>query len=95
MKKDNFPFIASGLGLFLMLLVIKGSEVSEDGITLIPLLTLLVVSEFAFFVNAIGAYIGIKYTLATGFKPIHGTATLVCVLLAAFFAWTGLSLWPN
>ena len=95
MKKESFPFIASGLGLFLLLLVIKGSQTNDSGSTLLPLLTLLIVSEFAFFVNAIGAYIGIQHTLVTGIKPLYGTVTLVCVLLATVFAWMGISLWPN
>jgi uncharacterized membrane protein len=95
MKKESFPFVASGLGLFLMLLLIKGSETGEDGSTLIPLLTLLVVCEFAFFVNAIGAYIGIKHTIATGLKPLYTVITLTCIVLAFLFAWIGISLWPN
>jgi hypothetical protein len=94
MKKESFPFVASGLGLFLMLLLIKGSETGKDGSTLIPLLTLLVVCEFAFFVNAIGAYIGIKHTLTTKLKPLYAAVTLLCALLAIFFAWMGILLWP-
>jgi hypothetical protein len=94
MKQENFPFIASGLGLFMILLVVKGSEIGEDGSTLIPLLTLLVVCEFAFIVNAIGAYIGIKHTIATEFKALYAVATLLCALLAIFFAWMGILLWP-
>lgn len=95
MKKEKFPFIAFAMGLFFMLLVIKGSEVRDNGVTLIPLLTLLVVSEFAFFVNAIGAYIGIKHTLATGIKPLYTIVTTACILLAIFFSWMGITLWPN
>lgn len=95
MKKEIFPFIASGLGLFLLLLVMKGSQTNDDGSTLIPLLTLLIVSEFAFFVNAIGAYIGVKHSIATGIKPLYGAVTVVCVGLAILFAWMGISLWPN
>jgi hypothetical protein len=95
MKKENFPFIATGLGLLLLILVIKGSAAREDGSTLLPLLTLLIVSEFAFFVNAIGAYIGIKHTLASGIKPVYSAVTLICFLLAVIFAWLGISLWPN
>lgn len=60
MKSYNFPYIALGLGLFLMLVVMKGSEPGNEGNTNLPLLTLLFVSEFAFFVTAIGGYIGIK-----------------------------------
>ncbi len=95
MKKENFPFIALGMGLLLILVVLQGSAVRDDGSTLVPLLTLLVVSEFAFFVNAIGAYIGIKHTLANGLRPLYGIVTLVCILLALFFAWTGISMWPS
>lgn len=95
MKKENFPFIATVLGLLLLILVLKGSEMRDDGSNLIPLLTLLVVSEFAFFVNAIGAYIGIKHTLAAGIKPVYGAVTLICILLAILFAWLGISLWPS
>ena len=95
MKKENFPFIATVLGLLLLILVLKGSEMRDDGSNLIPLLTLLVVSEFAFFVNAIGAYIGIKHTLAVGIKPVYGAVTLICILLAILFAWLGISLWPS
>jgi hypothetical protein len=95
MKKESFPYIASGLGLFLLLLVLKGSDVRDDGSTLIPLLTLLIVSEFSFFVNAIGAYIGVNHILHNGIKPVYGVVTLICIVLAAVFAWLGISLWPN
>jgi hypothetical protein len=95
MKKEKFPFIAFAMGLFFMLLVIKGSEARDNGVTLIPLLTLLVVSEFAFFVNAIGAYIGIKHTLATSIKPVYAVVTTACILLAISFSWMGITLWPN
>jgi fatty-acid desaturase len=95
MKKESFPYIALGLGLFLLLLVTKGSQTNDNGTTLLPLLTLLIVSEFAFFVNAIGAYIGIKHSLATGIRPLFGVVTLGCILLAAIFSWIGISLWPS
>ncbi len=95
MKKENFPIVASGLGLFLMLLVLTGSQAREDGITVLPLLTLLIVSEFAFFVTAIGGYLGIRHIQSAGFKPTYGLATLACVLLAVLFLWMGIMLWPN
>ena len=49
MKTFNFPYLALGLGLFLILIVIKGSEAGSDGVTPVPLLTLLVICEFGFF----------------------------------------------
>ncbi|PHS68664.1 MAG: hypothetical protein COB23_08985 [Methylophaga sp.] len=94
MKTINFPFIAVALGLMLMLVVVRGSQIGEDGTTTLPLLTLLVVSEFCFFVNAIGAYIGIKHMYATSIKPAYAAVTVVCVILAARFMWLGITLWP-
>ncbi|MES9833888.1 MAG: hypothetical protein ABW139_16755 [Candidatus Thiodiazotropha sp. DIVDIV] len=95
MIKNNFPFIALGLGLFLMLLVMKGSEIGSDGVTTIPLLTLLFVCEFAFVVTAIGSYLGIRGTLASGFKPFYSTVTLICILLSLSFFWQGVTLWQS
>ena len=57
MNKNKFPFVALGIGLFMLLLVLKGSAIRDDGSTTIPLLTLLIVSEFSFFVTAVGAYL--------------------------------------
>ncbi|MES9968999.1 MAG: hypothetical protein ABW092_03135 [Candidatus Thiodiazotropha sp.] len=94
MNKNKFPFLALGIGLFLLLLVMKGGETRADGTTAIPLLTLLVVSEFAFFVTAIGAYLGIKHMLAVGLKPLYGVITLLCMLLSVGFLWHGITLWP-
>jgi hypothetical protein len=94
-KKHTFPYIAFALGVTLMLLVIVGGQVREQGGTAIPLLTLLVVSEFAFFVTAIGGYLGIKRTLETGIKPLYTTITVLCGLLSLWFLWTGIQLWPK
>ncbi len=46
MKTQDFPYIALALGAFLLLVVLKGSQIGSDGLSYLPLLTLLVVSEF-------------------------------------------------
>ncbi len=94
MKTVSFPYIALALGLFLLLVVVRGSQITSDGSTSLPLLTLLVVSEFSFFVNAIGAYIGFSHSLKSGFKPLYGIITLLCLLLSFYFLWLGIKLWP-
>jgi heme/copper-type cytochrome/quinol oxidase subunit 3 len=94
MNKNQFPFVALGIGLFMLLLVIKGSELGDDGTTIIPLLTLLIVSEFAFFVTAVGAYLGIRQIQANGIKPLNAVITLLCMVLAVGFLWLGIVLWP-
>lgn len=94
MKTAHFPFIAIVLGLLFMLLVMIGSQIAPDGTTTLPLLTLLVISEFSFFVNLIGVYIAIQHIRSTGIQPIYMTATILCVLLAIRFMWLGIMLWP-
>jgi len=94
MKTINFPYIAAALGSMLMLVVMRGSMLAADGQTAMPLLTLLVVSEFCFFVNAIAVYIGIKHSIATGFQAIYTATTLLCALLAMRFLFLGITLWP-
>ncbi|NOX08355.1 MAG: hypothetical protein GXP22_02490 [Gammaproteobacteria bacterium] len=95
MKTFNFPYIALGLGLVLMLVVMKGSELDSKGVTAIPLLTLLIVSEFSFFVNVIGAYVGIKHMRSVRVKPVYKVMTLFCIVLAVRFMFFGLALWPD
>jgi heme/copper-type cytochrome/quinol oxidase subunit 3 len=57
-------------------------------------LTLLIVSEFAFFLTAIGAYFGIRQVQADGIKPLNVVITLFCILLSVGFLWLGITLWP-
>lgn len=94
MKTRDFPYIALALGAFLLLVVLRGSQIANDGLTSLPLLTLLVVSEFSFFVNAIGAYIGFTQIQKTGFQPLYGLITLLCLALSLYFMWLGIQLWP-
>lgn len=95
MKKFNFPYIALGLGLFLMLVVYKGSVIGDNGGTSIPLLTLLAISEVAFFVTTIGAYIGVKKILSDGVRLIDAVIAICCALLAIKFLIQGVALWPH
>ncbi len=94
MKTINFPYIALALSACLLLLILKGSQLSSDGHTQIPLLTLLVVNEFSFFVTAIGAYIGIKQCLATSFKSSYALVSVLCLILSVGFMLLGIKLWP-
>ena len=94
MKIGAFPYIAAGVGVLFMLLVIKGSETGDAGTTQIPLLTLLIVSEFAFFVTGFGAFIGFKHLRTTGIRPVYLVVCIICILLAVSFMWLGIKLWP-
>ena len=94
MKTTQFPYIAAVLGSVIMLIVLKGSQAGSDGSSAIPLLTLLVMNEFAFFVTAFAVYIGVKQLRASGWQTLYGIVTVFCALLFLRFAWLGIELWP-
>jgi hypothetical protein len=102
MKTINFPYLALALGLFLLMLVTKGSETVQDGTqdetTVLPLLTLLIANECAFILSAIGAFIGLKNLKAINFKfslkPLYTITTVLCILLTIQFTLLGINLWP-
>ena len=98
MKTINFPYIALALGLFLLLVITRGSETDAEGITALPLLTLLIVNECAFFLTAAAAYIGIKQLYTSGFNfkknPVYIMTTVLCILLTIQFTLLGIDLWP-
>lgn len=95
MKKIYFPYIALVLGLTLMPIIVLGNTVGLGGVRAVPLLSLLVMNEFAFFTTIAGAYIGIRHIRAVGFTLKYGMATMLCVALAVQFTVLGIQLWPN
>lgn len=95
MTKDNFPYIAVVLGLILTAIVFKGSELRDDGTTLIPLLTLLLVAEFGAIVTAIGSYLGARHLFATRQITSHTAVTILCAVMCVHFILQGFRLWPN
>ena len=98
MKTINLPYLSLALGLFLTLVISKGSEISHDGETLLPLLTLLIINECGFFLTAAGAFIGVRQLKALGFKVrsngFYTITTVLCILLTIQFLLLGIKLWP-
>ena len=98
MKTVNFPYLALALGLFLLLIVTKGSELDADGVTALPLLTLLIVNECAFILTAAGIFIGLTQLKTIGFNltknPLYTMTIVLCILLAIQFTLLGITLWP-
>jgi hypothetical protein len=97
MRMGNLPFswLALGLGLLVAFgLTGSGALGPADGYRL-PVLTLLIVTEFGFFLTAIGAGAGINRLLAQGMQGGLLLAVLGCAVLAAGFLWLGLRLWPE
>jgi len=98
MKTINFPYLALALSLFLLMVVTRGSELDADGVTALPLLTLLIINECAFFLSVAGAFIGLKYLKSIDFKfsikPLYTMTTVLCILLTIQFTLLGVKLWP-
>ena len=98
MKTINFPYLALALGLLLLLIVTRGSETDAEGFTALPLLTLLIVNECAFFLTAAGTFIGLKHLYSSEFKfrknPLYFMTTVICILLTIQFTLLGIELWP-
>ncbi len=95
MTKENFPYIAAVLGLVLTIVVFKGSELRDDGSTLLPLLTLLLVSEFGAIVTAIASYLGGKHYFSTREISGYTAVTILCAVLCVQFVMRGFALWPK
>ena len=93
--KLSFPWLALGLGLTIAMILVASGAVDPASEPVLPLLTLLVMAEFGFFVTAIGAGQAIRTGLAQGFGIALFTLIAGCSLLAAGFLWLGLSLWPG
>ncbi|MCK5395468.1 MAG: hypothetical protein KAJ32_05720 [Gammaproteobacteria bacterium] len=98
MKTINFPYIGMALGLFLLMVIIRGSETDAQGVTALPLLTLLIANECAFLLTLVGSYIGLKYLISINFKislkPLYTITTILCILLTIQFTLLGFKLWP-
>ena len=98
MKTINFPYLAMALSLFLLMVITRGSQTGSDGETALPLLTLLIINECAFFLSLAGAFIGLRYLKSIDFriklKPLYSITTLLCILLTIQFTLLGLKLWP-
>ncbi len=95
MNASRFPYIALAIGLFLFPIVIMGRTLNSEGETSLPLLTLLLASEFAFFVTAIGAYLGFRQIRSAGSTRGVTVATVICALLSVSFLLLGISVWPS
>jgi len=95
MKKNYFPYIAVVLGMVLMSIIVLGNTVGNDGVRAVPLLSLLVMNEFAFFASVAGLYIGIQQIRAVGFTLFYGLATMLCLAFTVQFTVLGMQLWPQ
>jgi hypothetical protein len=95
MGNVSFPWLAMGMGLLIAAGLLSSGVLSPDGSYALPLLTLLIVNEFGFFVTAIGAGVGINMLLKEGRQTILLMVIIADAIMAAGFLYLAIKLWPG
>jgi len=95
MGKLTFPWLALGLGLLVAAGMLMSGALSPGGNYDLPLLTMLIVNEFGFFVTAIGAGVGINTLLKEGVQPSLLMVVVACAVMAVGFLYLAIKLWPG
>jgi hypothetical protein len=93
--KRNFPWSALGLGLLLAFLLVSTGALGPESGRALPLLTLLIISEFGGILSLIGAGMALQSLVRERGGLAMLCAALGCALLAGGFLWLGLQLWPG
>ena len=91
MKKETFPLIALVVSLLLLGILFRFSD--EGNESRIPLLTMLLMSEFSFLITAGGSFVGAKALLETGLEIKQTLVTAGCMALSLISALQGYGLW--
>jgi hypothetical protein len=93
--KFSFPWLAAGLGLLLSMVLLKSGVLGPADARSLPLLTLLFISEFGFFVTAAGSIVAGRTLIRQGRDWTHLLLTLACGVLAVAFFSLGIMLWQG
>lgn len=89
-----FPRLALFLGVTVAgVLLLSGSY--PGAASKLPLLTQLIVTEFGFFVTAVGAGIGVNKLQTDGADRGLLIVVICCAIMAAVFLYSGMHLWPG
>ncbi|MGB5278218.1 MAG: hypothetical protein WBO73_11890 [Gammaproteobacteria bacterium] len=95
MNNKNFPFIALALGLFLMGILYRTGAADAETDLVLPLLTVLIISEFGFIISAIAVFLGVRTLLKNGFDIVLAVVILICGMLGIEFLVVGFEHWPG
>jgi len=95
MSSEKFPYIAIVLGVMFYIALFLGGQTHADGSTHLPLLTLLLVSEFGFISHLAALYIVIKKCLRIGINVELLVTASCCIIFIGYFLIAGLKFWPS
>lgn len=93
--KFSYPSLALGLGLLLGLILMQFGLPGPEGEYRLPLLTLLLMSEFGFIITAVAAGLSARNLIRQGTQLQTLLLLIGNLLLALGFLWLGLTLWPH
>jgi hypothetical protein len=95
MKIISFPWLAMGIGLVvaLVLNIVGATKPAEEH--LLPLLTMLLMSEFGFFVSVAGAISGMRAWLKQRNNYTLLFVAISCAVLAIGLLLIGIVLWKG
>lgn len=93
--KFSFPWFAAGTGLLLAMVLIQSGVLGDASERSLPLLTLLFISEFGFFVTAAGTVMAGRNLQQQGRSLSGLLLTLACGALAIAFFALGILLWQS
>ncbi|MEA3412146.1 MAG: hypothetical protein U9R74_11495 [Pseudomonadota bacterium] len=85
----------SALVVGAVLLAVLIAAGTGEGSFSIPLLTMLLISEFGFLVTGAGVLFGAREWFGNGFRTGGSLATIACIVLAVVFAIQGFAIWEH
>lgn len=91
--KFSFPWMATGIGLILAIVLLRSGALSDGETLALPLLTLLFISEFGFVVTGAGGVIAGKSLLRGTRSWTNLLLTIACLALSVAFFAIGILLW--
>lgn len=95
MNRISFARMSLILGVIIVVVILQSGALDPDSERTLPLLTLLTVAEFGFFLTAIGAVLGARTLLDQGYSPALLVVTLGCGGLALVLLYLGFGMWPG
>ena len=95
MNNMQFPWLALGAGLIIAMTLLLTDGFQPDSQGGLPLLMRLLMSEFAFLLNAAGLFLSVRGMIKDGFTLSRIAVATGCLIMAGLFFYGGILLWPQ